>query len=67
MAQESGIARAISANISNLTLGGDCYVPKNILLTGGAGFIGSHVAIKLVNANPDYKVGITRCRDAFLV
>jgi hypothetical protein len=34
----------------------ETYKPKSILLTGGAGFIGSHVAIKLVLGNPDVKV-----------
>jgi UDP-glucose 4,6-dehydratase len=34
----------------------DDYVPKNILLTGGAGFIGSHVAILLITKYPAYKV-----------
>uniref|UniRef100_A0A7S4S3L1 NAD(P)-binding domain-containing protein n=1 Tax=Ditylum brightwellii TaxID=49249 RepID=A0A7S4S3L1_9STRA len=32
------------------------YVPKNILLTGGAGFIGSHAAINLCKKYPDYKI-----------
>eukprot|EP01121_Diplochlamys_sp_Union-15-3_P006395 TRINITY_DN16894_c0_g1_i1.p1 TRINITY_DN16894_c0_g1~~TRINITY_DN16894_c0_g1_i1.p1 ORF type:complete len:362 (+),score=54.98 TRINITY_DN16894_c0_g1_i1:53-1087(+) len=32
------------------------YVPKKILLTGGAGFIGSHVLIHLVKNYPDYTI-----------
>lgn len=32
------------------------YSPKNILITGGAGFIGSHVVSLLVNKYPDYKI-----------
>ncbi|CAB9516079.1 Trifunctional UDP-glucose 4,6-dehydratase/UDP-4-keto-6 [Seminavis robusta] len=32
------------------------YVPKNILLTGGAGFIASHVAILLCEKYPEYNV-----------
>jgi len=32
------------------------YTPKNILLTGGAGFIASHVAILLVEKYPEYNV-----------
>lgn len=32
------------------------FEPKNILLTGGAGFIASHVVIRLVNNYPQYKV-----------
>lgn len=32
------------------------YTPKNIFLTGGAGFIGSHVAILLCRKYPHYKV-----------
>lgn len=32
------------------------YVPKAILVTGGAGFIASHVAIRLVEQYPQYKV-----------
>lgn len=32
------------------------YVPKNILLTGGAGFIGSNAVIHFVKKYPNYKV-----------
>ena len=32
------------------------YKPKNVLITGGAGFIGSHVTINLVKKYEDYKV-----------
>ncbi|KAH9610651.1 hypothetical protein KSS87_002966 [Heliosperma pusillum] len=32
------------------------YTPKNILITGAAGFIASHVANKLVRSYPDYKI-----------
>ena len=41
---------AVEANGSLL------YQPKNILLTGGAGFIGSHVVSLLVHRYPNYKV-----------
>lgn len=30
--------------------------PRNVLVTGGAGFIGSHVAIELVLQHPEYNV-----------
>lgn len=39
----------------------DKYVPKSIMLTGGAGFIGSHVAILLAKKYPDYKVHFYPC------
>ncbi|PNG99146.1 putative rhamnose biosynthetic enzyme 3, partial [Tetrabaena socialis] len=32
------------------------YVPKNVLITGGAGFIASHVAIRIATRYPSYKV-----------
>ncbi|XP_078431259.1 rhamnose biosynthesis 1 isoform X2 [Wolffia australiana] len=32
------------------------YTPKNILITGAAGFIASHVANRLVRKYPDYKI-----------
>jgi UDP-glucose 4,6-dehydratase len=34
------------------------YTPKNILLTGGAGFIGSHVVLRLLRNHPQYKVDL---------
>ena len=33
------------------------YRPQNILVTGGAGFIASHIVIQLVKQFPEYKVG----------
>ncbi len=32
---------------------------KNILITGGAGFIGSHVVRLFVNKYPDYRMSIS--------
>lgn len=32
------------------------YLPKNILITGGAGFIASHVVILLVEKYPQYNI-----------
>uniref|UniRef100_A0A7N0SVV8 UDP-glucose 4,6-dehydratase n=1 Tax=Kalanchoe fedtschenkoi TaxID=63787 RepID=A0A7N0SVV8_KALFE len=32
------------------------YTPRNILITGAAGFIASHVANRLVRTYPDYKI-----------
>jgi hypothetical protein len=39
--------------------GSNYYKPRAILITGAAGFIGSHVAIRLVKNYPDYKVSST--------
>ncbi|KAK8820520.1 hypothetical protein WA577_006580 [Blastocystis sp. JDR] len=39
------------------------YVPKNILITGGAGFIASHVVILLAKKYPDYKIVNMDCLD----
>ncbi|CAL5403956.1 unnamed protein product [Camellia sinensis] len=36
----------------------DPYTPKNILITGAAGFIASHVANRLIRNYPDYKIVI---------
>ena len=45
------------ANGEAVTIDGQTpYQPKNILLTGGAGFIGSHVVLRLVRRYAHYKV-----------
>ena len=38
------------------------YTPRNILITGGAGFIASHVACKLALQYPEYQVSRMYCR-----
>jgi hypothetical protein len=52
----SGIERALSGVASHMGAGDEEYVPKCVLVTGGAGFIASHVTIRLVNSRPDTKV-----------
>lgn len=37
-------------------VGGDQYMPRSILITGGAGFIASHVVTQLLESHPQYKV-----------
>ena len=39
-----------------MTFTGEEFTPKAVLVTGGAGFIASHVAIKLVQRFPQTKV-----------
>jgi UDP-glucose 4,6-dehydratase len=36
------------------------YEAKNVLITGAAGFIASHVAILFAKKYPHYKVGVGR-------
>lgn len=48
------------AKISMALDGDEGYTPKNILVTGGAGFIGSHVVTRLVAKYPQYKVRTRR-------
>lgn len=43
-------------NSGKLTNASDPYTPKNILITGGAGFIASHVVIHFVKKYPQYKI-----------
>lgn len=57
-AKVSGIERALSG-VAGHAAGvgaGDEYVPKCVLVTGGAGFIASHVTIRLVQSYADCKV-----------
>jgi UDP-glucose 4,6-dehydratase len=45
-----------AANHSTQNGGAQTYAPKNILVTGGAGFIASHVVLLLVKAYPQYRI-----------
>lgn len=49
----SGLSRVL---LSGELVYSDHFEPRSILLTGGAGFIGSHVAILLARRYPQYKV-----------
>ena len=46
----------MSNSLENETSTFKGYKPKSILLTGGAGFIGSNVAQRLVDKYDDYKI-----------
>ena len=56
-----GLARALSDGQAEAQ--GE-YDAKSILLTGGAGFIASHVVIRLVHRYPEAKVSCTGGRDS---
>ena len=45
-------AGAMEVSQSNTTM----YEPRSILVTGGAGFIGSHVVLLLLKKYPQYKI-----------
>lgn len=47
---------AMSEGNSGGAAGSKAYVPQNILVTGGAGFIASHVVILLVEKYPQYNI-----------
>lgn len=50
----TGSSRLCALSLENC--GMSDYVPSCILLTGGAGFIAGHVALRLVKQYPQYKV-----------
>ncbi len=56
-----GIARALS---DGQTESQGEYEAKSILITGGAGFIASHVVIRLVQRYPEAKVSCSAVLDA---
>jgi dTDP-D-glucose 4,6-dehydratase len=45
----AGLAEKIAAETTD-------YEPKNIMITGGAGFIASHVVILLAKKYPQYNI-----------
>lgn len=53
---ESKKQKIVEAAAAAVAADAEPYVPKNILLTGGAGFIASHVAILLCNKYPEYNI-----------
>ena len=55
MASESRSPYSAAETI-DIEITADDYVPKNILVTGGAGFIASHVVMLLVKKYPQYKI-----------
>lgn len=50
------LLRAENAKLIILDGENVAYQPRSLLLTGGAGFIGSHVAFRLVQRNPAVRV-----------
>lgn len=50
-----GLSRALG-DVAMSSASDEPYVPKAVLVTGGAGFIASHFVIRYVKAHPDVKV-----------
>lgn len=46
----------LTDNVVKGLMGPEDYQPKNIMITGGAGFIASHVVILLVKKYPQCKI-----------
>lgn len=55
MAALAGAAAAAEAAGQDLLSSAE-YVPRNIFITGGAGFIASHVCILLAKKYPQFKI-----------
>eukprot|EP00213_Chloropicon_mariensis_P003817 CAMPEP_0197475688 /NCGR_PEP_ID=MMETSP1309-20131121/7125_1 /TAXON_ID=464262 /ORGANISM="Genus nov. species nov., Strain RCC998" /LENGTH=83 /DNA_ID=CAMNT_0043015797 /DNA_START=45 /DNA_END=293 /DNA_ORIENTATION=+ len=54
--EDNGVGIVVGSSSSSKGSSLSGYVPRNILVTGGAGFIASHVAARLVNQYPKYRV-----------
>lgn len=52
-AEANGNGNSVQA--ASVRAGGDQYRPRSILITGGAGFIASHVVTQLLAQHPEYK------------
>lgn len=46
----------IDSSRTKMSSGQESYAPKNILITGAAGFIASHVTTRLIKNYPEYKI-----------